>query len=174
MPAQPGFPPCSGRFLFVSATLCVLYPTACRADMVWPSLMVIEPYYGSGAVFLGYLIEIFVLRYAAALSLKRAFVWATIVNALSALAGVFLLPVSGLLHGVVMLPVYYLFHIGTFNPISIVLELLGNALATTLFELLVLRFPLKTRLDKRGVFLFYLANVASVGAAYAVLWAEGF
>jgi len=157
--------------LLILVLSVLLFPAVAHANMVWPSLLIMERLYGWGIILVGLVIEIPVIRYITQSTLSRAVKNTVAINTGSAILGIVVIPLSGIVYALLGA----LLRMGTFHPVSIVLEMLFNALVTAAVELAILKaiyslyLKEKLSLNRWNFLLFWLINVGSVGAAYATL-----
>lgn len=139
--------------------------------MVWPALYLEERIFTQWAIGLGLLIEFFFVRWLFALSIRKAVIATTIANAVSALIGILLIPLAGIVWeffpGILYMgPLGW----GTFNPITWTATFALACLITTVIEALVYRGGFKFKVGRREFIWLVVANSFSVGAAFASLF----
>ena len=159
----------NARILFVVGSYAVVRPAT--ADMVWPALLLESRIFTWWAIGLGLLIEFFFVRWLFTPSLRKALIATVIANAVSALAGVPLIPIVGFMW------VFFVYvgpvNGGNFNPIAWGATFLLACLITTGIEALVYRFGFKFRVGRREFFWLSVANSLSIGAALAGVFIYG-
>jgi hypothetical protein len=141
------------------------------ADMVWPALYLETRLFTWWTIGLGLLIEFFFVRWLFSLSVSKAAIATTTANAVSAIAGVPLIPLAGIawefFPGLLYTgPLGW----GTFNPVTWGATFLLGCLITTLIEALVYRYGFKYLVRRREFLWLGLANSLSVGVAFSSLF----
>jgi len=154
-----------GTRVLIGAALSVVAAPA-TADMVWPAIYLETRLFTWWTIGFGLLIEFFFVRWLFALSTRKAAIATVVANAASAVAGVPLIPIGGIILVLYMGPLHW----GTFNPISWVATFLLACLITTAIEALVYRYGFKFRVRRREFIWLSVANSLSVGAAFASLF----
>ena len=103
------------------------------ADMVWPALVLEQRIVSVIPITAGLLVEWMVLRFGGfGLSWRKAAIVDVVMNAVSTLAGIVVMPVLGLMWELFPGSVLYkLFDIGTFNPGTWAATFVMAVLATT-------------------------------------------
>ena len=141
----------------VITVLFLLVPLVACANMVWPSLYIIEQYYSWYVILAGLCIEII----AAHMILKTTWMKSAhimfVVNALSAIIGLFLIPVSGLVVEILTIP----FGNGTFHLSHWILDYICVVLVNTIVEGEALKLIYKYSFKSNFLWLF-CANLLSV------------
>lgn len=120
----------------------------------------------------GLFVEWIALRYGGfGLSWKKAAIVDVVMNAVSSLAGIVLIPTLGLawefFPGTVL---YKVFNVGTFNPGTWAATFLIAVFVTTIIEAAVVRWGFKISVTRRRFCILCAANTVSVGIAFASLW----
>jgi len=139
------------------------------ADVVWPALLLEGRILTWWAILVGLIIEYFFVRRITDLSFSRAAFADVAMNAGSALLGILLIPIAGLIWelfpGIIL---YKVFNIGTFNPGTWIATILMAAAINTFIERFVLRkFFKQPVVGKRGFWLLFAGNVISIAIAFA-------
>ena len=104
--------------------ICVVGLLACTpaialADVVWPALFLETRIFTWWAILIGLALEYLFIRRLFALSPQRAVVATVVANTISALAGLPLIPLSGVAWEIFPGMLYMsLFKWGTFNPVT--------------------------------------------------------
>ena len=142
------------------------------ADLVWPALLLEGRMLTWWAILAGLFIEYFFVRRITDLSFSRTALADICMNAASALLGVILIPIAGLIWelfpGIVL---YKIFDTGTFNPGTWLATVLMAAALNTYIERFALRRFFKQPVaGKRAFWLLYLANTISISLAVASLF----
>jgi hypothetical protein len=118
----------------------------------------------------GLLVEALVLRFWFTMNWKRAFTASVVVNAISTVLGVLLIPLVGIgweiFPGLVL---YKALNMGTFNPITWSATFLLALGITTSIEVFCLRRLFRVPAGKRTWLWWTLANAVTVGLAFASL-----
>src|SRR5580698_10231577 len=142
------------------------------ADLVWPALLLENRLLTWWAILVGLFVEYFFVRRITNLSFSRAVLADVSMNAVSALLGIILIPIAGLIWELFPGSVYMaVFHVGTFNPGTWVATALIAAILNTYIERFALRRLFKQPLlGRRAFWLLYLANAISVSLALASLF----
>jgi len=148
-----------------------LIPTL-AADMVWPALVLEQRLVSVIPITVGLLTEWLVLRLGGfGLSWKRAAIVDIVMNLVSTIAGIPLIPLLGLVWEVLPGQVLYkFFNIGTFNPGTWAATFVIATLATTGVEAAVVRWGFKIALGWRRFGILGLANSLSIAIAFVSLW----
>jgi hypothetical protein len=137
------------------------------SDVVWPALYLETRLFTWWAIGLGLLIEFFFVRWLFALSPTKAALATLAANAVSALLGFVLIPLSGIVWEVFPgLLIYPLFHMGTFNPLTWAATFILACLVTTGLEAIVYRFGFKFMVRRREFGWLLIANALSVAVAF--------
>jgi hypothetical protein len=142
------------------------------ADMVWPALMVEQRLLSAIPITSGLIVELLALRFGGFdLSWKKAAIVDVVMNAVSSLAGIVLIPLLGFVWeffpGIVL---YKVLNVGTFNPGTWAATFIMAVLATTAIEASVVRWGFKITVDRRRFSVLCAANSVSVAMAFASLW----
>jgi hypothetical protein len=153
------------RILLCSGLL--FWSVTAHADMVWPGLVLVTRLYSVIPIVLGLFIELLFLRYWFALSWKKAFIVDVVMNFVSSLAGIILIPVLGIIWELGPdLVLFKVFNIGTFNPATWVFTLLSAIFSTSIIEAIVVAFAFKIPLRRWGFWILCCANGISVTIAF--------
>jgi hypothetical protein len=139
------------------------------SDMVWPALLLEGRILTWWAILAGLIVEYFFVRRITDLSLSRAALADIAMNAGSALLGILLIPIAGIIWEIFPgILLYKIFHIGTFNPGTWVATILMAAAINTFIERYVLRKFFKQQVaGRRGFWLLFVGNVISITLAFA-------
>jgi len=152
-------------------TALVIVAAPATADMVWPALYLETRLFTWWTIGLGLLIEFFIVRWLFALPIRKAAVATVVANAVSAVAGVPLIPIAGIIWEFFPGMLYMgPLHWGTFNPITWGATFLLACLVTTATEALVYRYGFKFRVRRREFLWLCVANSLSIGVAFASLF----
>jgi hypothetical protein len=142
------------------------------ADMVWPALILEQRLISVIPITAGLLTEWLALRLGGfGLSWKRAAIVDVVMNLVSTVAGIPLIPLLGLAWEVFPGQVLYkFFNVGTFNPGTWAATFVIATLATTGVEAAVVRWGFKIALGWRRFGVLSLANSLSIAIAFISLW----
>lgn len=129
----------------VALTILSLWvPIVAYANMIWPSLYIIDQYYVWYVILAGLLIEIFAAHLFLKTNWGRSVFIMFVANAISAILGLLLIPVSGIVVELLTIP----FGGGTFQLSHWILDYLCVVLANTIVEGLsikwIFKFPFKS------------------------------
>lgn len=148
-------------------------PALAWANMVWPALYLETRLFTGWAITLGLVVEYLFIRHLFRLSPWRALQADLAANAVSALAGVVLIPLGGVAWELFPGALYmWALDWGTFNPITWAGTFLLACLINASLEGAVYKRAFKVALPFRSRQFggLVLANAVSVGAALASLW----
>ncbi|MBQ4836842.1 hypothetical protein [Pseudoalteromonas luteoviolacea] len=153
--------------------LLLLIPIPAYANMVWPALYLETRLFSWWAITIGLIVEYFFVQRLFDIPPVQA-VLATIgANFVSAVAGILLIPLSGIAWEIFPGLVFYkVLGMGTFNPITWAATFVLACIVNVLLEGIVYKKGVKLPfLFKSKMFLwFFIANTASVGVAFASLF----
>lgn len=159
----------------ISLLSLLLLPTVAYANVVWPALYLEVRLFSWWAISAGLVLETLFVRYYFSLPAKRAFVATLAANIVSALLGIVLIPLAGLLWEFFPASIINsLLGWGTFNPITWGATFLLGCLVNSILEGLVYKKWFVANLQlKSTAFLWLLAvNSLSVAMAFISLWIE--
>lgn len=129
---------------YLLSSLLLAVPFAASANMVWPSLYIVGQYYSWYVILAGLLIETIAAHIFLKTSWIKSFGIMLATNAISALAGLLLIPLSGIFVEFLTMP----FGGGTFQLSHWILDYLCVMLANTCIEglalKLIFKYPFKT------------------------------
>ena len=141
-----------------------------RADVIWPALIMETRLVSAWVIALGLIIEWPVIRYLTRRAWWKSLGITVVINAVSTVAGLLLIPLGGLVWEVGPdLFMYRVLGIGTFNPVTWTATVVIAAVISTSMESLVLRWPFGHYIGRRGFGVLTLANLASTAMAAASL-----
>lgn len=150
--------------VFMSFAL-TLMPVFVNANVVWPSLFIVEGIMSWYIILFGLIIEFLFIKFWAKEGTLRAAIMTIGMNTASALIGLILIPVSGFVAAIVL---GIISSINTFDYLiwtaSYILAVLSNVLIEGLFLKLVFRKSFKTNFKW-----LLVSNLLSVIIAIAVL-----
>lgn len=157
---------------FFGAGLLAIPSIAC-ADMVWPALILETRLFSWWAISVGLIVEYFFVRKLFGLAPKRAAIADLSANAVSAVAGILLIPVAGIAWE--FFPGSLLREMSiwaTFHPITWAGTFFLACVINALLEGLVYKYAFKVDFlfNRKKFWWLVLANVFSVGVAIASLW----
>ena len=147
-------------------------PTTAAANVVWPALYLETRLFSWWAIGIGLVVEFFFVRWLFGMSAKQAAIADLSANAVSAVAGLVLIPLAGvvweLFPGSV---INWAFDWGTFNPVTWGGTFLLACLINALLEGAVYKkwFAPEFRFKSRKFLWLVVANAISVGAAFGSL-----
>ena len=141
----------------ILAAAFLLLPLAASANLIWPSIYIVEQYYVWYVILIGLLIEIAAAHKFLKTSWKKSTLVMVAANAISALLGLLLIPVSGLLVEILTIP----FGGGTFGLLNWILDYLCAVLVNACVEGLALKWIFKYPFKPNFLWLF-VANLVSV------------
>lgn len=137
--------------------LSISVPIAAYANMIWPSIYIVEQYYVWYIILSGLFIEILAAHLFLKTNWRRSIFIMFVANAISALLGLLLIPVSGIVVELLTLP----FGGGTFQLSHWILDYLCVVLANTIVEGMSLKRIFKLKFKSNFLWLF-CANLISV------------
>jgi hypothetical protein len=141
------------------------------ANAIWPALFLEKHLVAQWPILIGLAIEYLFVRKLTTLSPLQA-LWADIaINGASALLGIFLVPLAGLVWeffpGLIL---YFFFHLGTFNPGTWIATFFIAAAINAVVEWFVLkRFFQQKQLGLQAFWILYIANTLTVAVAFVSL-----
>ena len=134
-----------------------------HADVVWPSMYIVSGRFSIPVIISGLLIEIGFVKYFTKVSWKRAIIVATVMNAVSATVGTFLIAILGLLIDVAWLFDFYTkLGMPLFHWTHFLLAYIFAVLVNILIEGDIIKIMTKLPLSKTFYWLF-VANAITVG-----------
>jgi hypothetical protein len=139
------------------------------ADVVWPALYLEGRLFSVLPISVGLVAEWLFLYFGGfGLSWKKAIIVDVVMNTVSSVAGIVLIPVLGLLWEIGPgMVVNRVFNVGTFNPISWIATYLLSACASTAIEASVVKWGFKIPLGQKRFWILFGANAVSTGIAFA-------
>jgi hypothetical protein len=142
------------------------------ADVVWPALIIEQRLLSAIPIIVGLIAEWVALRFGGfGLSWKKAALVDIVMNAVSTIAGIPIIPLLGIIWEVFPGAILYkFFNLGTFNPSTWIATFVIATATTTGIEAAVVRWGFKVAMDKWRLSVLCLANSLSVGIAFASLW----
>ena len=149
----------TNKLLFL---LFLFVPLIASANVVWPSLYILSQVYCWYVIVLGLVVEFFAVKFFGKASWGRSAVIVAVMNAVSALVGWVLIPISGILTEILLFP----FEQGTFHLSHWIVDYVFVALVNTCIEGLSIKWIFKYSF-KRVFWWLLAANAVSV--AFSVL-----
>ena len=142
------------------------------ADIVWPALLLEQRLLGVIPITAGLVVEWLALWLGGfQLSWRKAIVIDLVMNTVSTVVGIVLVPALGFawefFPGLI---IYKVFNVGTFNPGTWAATFVMATLATTAIEAAVVKWGFKVALGRRRFLILCAANCVSVAIAFASLW----
>ena len=142
--------------------LFLFVPLIASANVVWPSLYILSQVYCWCVIVFGLVVEFFAVKFFGKASWGRSAVIVAVMNAVSALVGWVLIPISGILTEILLFP----FEQGTFHLSHWIVDYVFVALVNTCIEGLSIKWIFKYSF-KRVFWWLLAANAVSV--AFSVL-----
>lgn len=167
--AQHKFAPLCLR---VGLALAAFFPIAAYANAVWPAVYLELRLFTWWAISVGLVIEYLFVRKLLLASPPKAVLATVTANIASAVLGIFLIPLAGVVWAIFPgLVFYHLFDMDTFHPVAWVVTFLLACVVNVVVEGWVYQkvFKLGFFFKSRMFWWFMLANAASVGVAMASL-----
>lgn len=159
------------RINLTIGAILLTVPSLAYADVVWPALYLEIRLFSWWAIGSGLIAEFFFVKWLFALPVKRAAYVTTVANAVSAVAGLLLIPIAGIawefFPGLLYMKVLKW---GTFNPITWAATFLIACLINTAIESAVYRRAFKFSVRRREFGWLFLANAVSVSVAFVSLF----
>lgn len=142
-------------------------PLIASANVVWPSLYILSQIYCWYIIVLGLVVEFFAIKFFGKASWKKSAIIAAVMNAISALVGLVLIPVSGILTEFLLFP----FEQGTFHLSHWIVDYVFVALVNTCIEGLSIKWIFKYEF-KHVFWWLFAANAVSVALSVLVPLSE--
>ncbi len=142
----------------------ILLPLTANANVIWPSLFIVESYYTWYVIALGLIIEFFASKLFLKTSWGKSAITTLTMNTISALAGIVLIPASGILVEIILLPWKGM-------ELRVILDYILAVLCNVLIEGAVLKWIFKYPFKKNFLWLLG-ANALSVIISILVLIIE--
>ena len=159
------------RLLYLILTLLFI-ALPVKADIVWPSLYITKGMLSLKVIFLGLITELFFVKYFTKINWKKASIITILMNLLTAILGIILIPLSGLGAEFVFEFVFHAydkFGIGTFHWSHWFVSYLLVIFINTLIEGVFIKLSLKLNLKQTFWWLF-VANGISVLLCVIFYW----
>lgn len=142
-------------------------PLIASANVVWPSLYILSQIYCWYIIVLGLVVEFFAVKFFGKASWKKSAIIAVAMNVISALVGLVLIPVSGILTEFLLFP----FEQGTFHLSHWIADYVFVAVVNTCIEGLSIKWIFKYEF-KRVFWWLFAANAVSVALSVLVPLSE--
>jgi len=137
--------------------LFIALPFSAKANMIWPSVYIIDQYYSWYVILIGLIVEFFAIKQFLKVNWGKSALIAISMNLISALTGIVLIPISGIVVEFLTIP----FGGGTFQLSHWILDYIAAVLCNVFIEGLVLKLIFKYPFKK--IFWWLLgANAISV------------
>lgn len=140
----------------MTATLLAT-PFLCKANMIWPSIYIVEQYLTWYVIIAGLIIETAAARHFLKTQWLKSFLIMLAANAISAIVGIVLIPFSGIIVELLTIP----FGGGTFDISHWILDYIFAILCNTCIEGLALKLIFKYKFKPNFWWLF-AANALSI------------
>lgn len=137
--------------------LFLFVPLIASANVIWPSIYILSQVYCWYVIVAGLVVEFFAVKFFGKTSWGRSAVITAVMNAVSALVGWVLIPVSGILTEFLLFP----FEQGTFHLSHWIVDYVFVALVNTCVEGLSMKLIFKYSF-KRVFWWLFAANAVSV------------
>jgi hypothetical protein len=144
--------------------ICILIAMPAYADVIWPSLYITQGMLSLKVIILGLIAELFFVKYFAKLNWKKASIITILMNLITTILGIILIPLSGLGAEFVfdfVFHAYDKFGIGTFHWSHWLVSYLLVIIINTIIEGLFIKLTLKQKFKQIFWWLF-TANGISV------------
>ena len=135
----------------------LLLPMTAKANLIWPSIYIVSQYYTWYVILIGLIVELFAAKFFLKASWKKSALIVVSINLISAIVGVILIPISGIIGELLMYP----FGTETFHISHWILAYIFAVISNTCVEDLVLRILFKYSF-KRNFWWLLGANTISV------------
>ena len=140
------------------------------ADVVWPALVLERRMLSILPILFGLVFEAAVLRYGFPMPWEKAVLVDVVMNGISTVAGILLLPLAGFLWEFFPgLLLEKLFKMGTFNPYTWAATCLLAMFLSTGIETAVVRWIFQYIISAKRFWLIAFANLGSVAIAFISL-----
>ena len=147
---------------FILTTIFSILPA--QADIVWPSLYITKGMLSLKVILLGLIVELLFVKYFTKIDWKKSCIITTLMNLITTVLGIILIPLSGLGSELVFDLVFHAydkFGIGTFHWSHWLVSYLLVILINTYIEGLFIKLTLKLKL-KQIFWWLLIANAISV------------
>ncbi len=150
--------------LILAVSLIIFITLPVTADLIWPSLYIAKGMLSIKVILLGLIIELFFVKYFTRVSWKKASIVTFLMNLITTMLGMILIPLSGLGSEFIfdfVFHAYDKFGIGTFHWSHWLAAYLLVIFINTFIEGLFIKLTLKAKLIKIFWWLM-IANAISV------------
>lgn len=154
---------------FLLTTILTILPA--KADIVWPSLYITKGMLSLKVIIFGLMIELLFVRYFTKISWKMASITAIVMNLITTVLGIILIPLFGLGTEFIFDCVFHAydkFGIGTFHWSHWLVSYLLVILINTFIECLYIKLALKLKFRKTFRWMLF-ANAISVFLCFLFL-----
>ena len=152
------------KYSLACLILFLLIPIHASANMIWPSLYIMEGMVTWYVILIGLITEIVFVKCFLKHTFLKSVLIAFVMNVASTVLGIVVIPLSGIIVEVLMIP----FGTGTFHPSHVIMSFIFAVLSNVLIEGLTVKWIFKYKFKKMFWWLF-IANAISVAAACLVL-----
>ncbi len=153
--------------------MILLLPSLLLANVVWPALYLETRLFSWWAISFGLIIEYFFIKQIFKLQAKDTLKTVLVANIISAILGVILIPLGGILWEIFPAGIYNsILGWGTFNPITWGGTFLLASFINAIVEGLVYKkiFKIEFLFKSRKFLYLFLINILSVSLAFASIW----
>ncbi|MCB9747942.1 MAG: hypothetical protein H6755_05975 [Candidatus Omnitrophica bacterium] len=153
--------------------LLVFQASPAFADVVWPAMFLEMKMLIWWVIAFGLIIEYVFLRIFFKMRILEGIKICIVMNFISTLLGIILIPLSGIAWEIVPgMIIYPIFNMGTFNPLTWSATFILAVLVNLKVESWTIIKIFKRKMQKREYFFLALANAFSVGIAYYCLFID--
>lgn len=145
---------------YLLSVLFLAVPFMANANLIWPSLYIVQQYYCWYIILAGLIIETVSCHIFAKATWKKSFIMMLTTNAISAIVGVLAIPISGIAVEILTIPLAP-FNVGTFDLSHWILDYILAVLTNTCIEDWALQRIFKLQFKSNFWWLFG-ANAISV------------
>ena len=145
----------------IPAAILLMLPLTASADMVWPSLYVAQGMRSWVVILAGLVIEFLVVKLFTKQSWLKSLLISVVINGISTLVGIALIPVSGILGEFIMMPIDLIFDFYTFHASHWIMAYIMAVICNVFVEGLAIKFIFKMEFTKNYRWLC-IANILSV------------
>lgn len=156
----------------ILSILFVFWILPAEADVVWSSLYIAKGMISLKVIFWGLIIELLFVKFFAKTNWKKAAIITILMNLITTILGIILIPLSGLGSEIVfdfIFHAYDKFGIGTFHWSHWLVSYLLVILLNTFIEGLFIKLNLKLNL-KQSFWWLFIANALSVFMCFLFYW----
>lgn len=158
------------RIIALLILINTFFAQAVFADVVWPAIFLENRMMSWWAILFGLLIEYLFIRFLLKTSIRQSIIITTIMNVISCLLGIIVIPLSGMAWEIFPgILIYKIFHIGTFNPGTWIATFIMSVVINGGIETCVITKVFKRKIGKKGFWLLCAVNALSIGLAFISL-----